>query len=148
MSNTLVKRKKSLNLGQYSFVLIFAALFLIYFFVNFKNGVPMLRWTGVTNILRHSAIVGLLSYGMAMIIITGDIDLSIGAILGCVSSFGCVIANIMLNAGVPSPNSLYDPESAAVDEDHVFDQADAHGCITPFGLPIKVKAMIDQKKGK
>ena len=102
MSNTLVKRKKSLNLGQYSFVLIFAALFLIYFFVNFKNGVPMLRWTGVTNFLRHSAIVGLLSYGMAMIIITGDIDLSIGAILGCVSSFGCVIANIMLNAGVPT----------------------------------------------
>ena len=65
--NTLVKRKKSLNLGQYSFVLIFAALFLIYFFVNFKGGHSQLKWTGVTNILRHSAIVGLLSYGMAMI---------------------------------------------------------------------------------
>lgn len=95
-NNTLVKRKKNLNLGQYSFVLIFVALFLIYFFVNFKEGQSQLKWTGVTNILRHSAIVGLLSYGMAMIIITGDIDLSIGAILGCVSSFGCVIANIML----------------------------------------------------
>lgn len=96
MSNTLVKRKKSLNLGQYSFVLIFVALFLIYFLVNNGN----LKWTGVTNILRHSAIVGILSYGMALIIITGDIDLSIGAILGCVSSFGCVIANVMLNKGV------------------------------------------------
>lgn len=96
--NTLVKRKKSLNLGQYSFVLIFAALFIIYFIVNKGN----LKWTGVTNILRHSAIVGLLSYGMALIIITGDIDLSIGAILGCVSSFGCVIANIMLNNNVPT----------------------------------------------
>lgn len=95
-NNTLLKRKKNLNLGQYSFVLIFVALFLIYFFVNFKEGQSQLKWTGVTNILRHSAIVGLLSYGMAMIIITGDIDLSIGAILGCVSSFGCVIANIML----------------------------------------------------
>ena len=102
MSNTLVKRKKSFNLGQYSFVLIFAALFLIYFFVNFKNGQSQLKWTGVTNILRHSAIVGLLSYGMAMIIITGDIDLSIGAILGCVSSFGCVIANMMQNLAVPT----------------------------------------------
>ena len=87
-NNTLVKRKKSLNLGQYSFVLIFAALFLIYFFVNFKGGQSQLKWTGVTNILRHSAIVGLLSYGMAMIIITGDIDLSIGAILGCVMMIG------------------------------------------------------------
>lgn len=98
MSNTLTKRKKSFNLGQYSFVLIFAALFLIYFLVNEGN----LKWTGVTNILRHSAIVGLLSYGMALIIITGDIDLSIGAILGCVSSFGCVIANIMLLNNVPT----------------------------------------------
>ena len=96
--NTLVKRKKNLNLGQYSFVLIFAALFLIYFLVNKGN----LKWTGVTNILRHSAIVGLLSYGMALIIITGDIDLSIGAILGCVSSFGCVIANIMLLQNMPT----------------------------------------------
>ena len=101
-NNTLVKRKKSFNLGQYSFVLIFVALFLIYFFVNFKEGQSQLKWTGVTNIFRHSAIVGLLSYGMAMIIITGDIDLSIGAILGCVSSFGCVVANLMLNKGVPT----------------------------------------------
>ena len=96
--NTLVKRKKNLNLGQYSFILIFAALFLIYFLVSGGN----LKWTGVTNILRHSAIVGLLSYGMALIIITGDIDLSIGAILGCVSSFGCVIANIMLLKNLPT----------------------------------------------
>lgn len=103
MSNTLIKRKKNLNLGQYSFVLIFAALFLIYFLVNIKDGQSQLKWTGVTNILRHSAIVGLLSYGMALIIITGDIDLSVGAILGCVSSFGCVIANMMLNNGVSTP---------------------------------------------
>lgn len=94
--NTLTKRKKSLNLGQYSFVLIFAALFLIYFLVSGGN----LKWTGITNILRHSAIVGLLSYGMAIIIITGDIDLSIGAILGCISSFGCVVANVMTNNNV------------------------------------------------
>lgn len=96
--NTLKTRKKSFNIGQYSFVLIFAALFLIYLLVSGGN----LKWTGITNILRHSAIVGLLSYGMGMIIITGDIDLSIGAILGCVSSFGCVIANLMLVNNVPT----------------------------------------------
>ena len=54
----------------------------------------------------------------------------------------------MINAGVTSPNSLYDPEIATFDEDHVYDQADANGFINLFGLPIKVKAMIDQKKGK
>lgn len=96
--NTLVRRKRKLNLGQYSYIYIFVALFLIYFLVSEGN----LKWTGITNILRHSAIVGLLSYGMALIIITGDIDLSIGAILGCVSSFGCVIANMMLANGAPT----------------------------------------------
>ena len=54
----------------------------------------------------------------------------------------------MINAGVTSVNSLYDPEIATFDEDHVYDQADANGFINLFGLPIKVKAMIEQKKGK
>ena len=54
----------------------------------------------------------------------------------------------MINAGVTSVNSLYDPEIATFDEDHVYNQADANGFINLFGLPIKVKAMIDQKKGK
>ena len=31
---------------------------------------------------------------MGLIIITGDIDLSVGAILGCVASFGCLIFNL------------------------------------------------------
>ena len=53
--------------------------------------------------------------------------------------------NIM-NAGATSPFSLYDPEIATFDEDHVYDQKDSIGFINLFGLPIKVKAMIDKKK--
>ena len=53
--------------------------------------------------------------------------------------------NIM-NAGTTSPFSLYDPEIATFDEDHVYDQKDSIGFIILFGLPIKVKAMIDKKK--
>ena len=53
--------------------------------------------------------------------------------------------NIM-NAGTSSPFSLYDPEIATFDEDHVYDQKDSIGFINLFGLPIKVKAMIDKKK--
>ena len=54
----------------------------------------------------------------------------------------------MINAGVTSPNSLYDEEIATFAEDEVYDQTDSAGFINLFGLPIKVKAMIDQKKGK
>ena len=47
--------------------------------------------------------------------------------------------NIM-NAGVTSPYSLYNPEVATFDEDNVYNQADAAGFINLYGLPIKVRA--------
>lgn len=55
--------------------------------------------------------------------------------------------NIM-NAGMTSPNSLYSEEIATFGEDHVYDQADSAGFINLFGLPLKVKALLDEKKIK
>lgn len=55
--------------------------------------------------------------------------------------------NIM-NAGVTSPYSLYDPEIATFDEDEVYDQAQSKGFIDLYGLPISVKAKLDAKLGK
>ena len=52
--------------------------------------------------------------------------------------------NIM-DAGVTSPYSLYDPEIATFDEDEVYNQADADGFINLFGLPIKVYAHMKAK---
>ena len=52
----------------------------------------------------------------------------------------------IINAGVTSPYSLYDPEVATFDEDEVYDQKDSAGFINLFGLPIKVKAQLDAKR--
>ena len=52
----------------------------------------------------------------------------------------------IINAGVTSPYTLYDEEVATFDEDHVYDQKDSAGFINLFGLPIKVKAMLDAKR--
>ena len=54
----------------------------------------------------------------------------------------------MINAGVTSPYSLYDAEIATFGEDEIYDQKDSAGFINLFGLPIKVKAMIDGKNKK
>ena len=94
--NTLKTKRQKFSISQYSYVLIFLALFILYYIVN--HG---LKWTGITNILRHSGVVGVISLGMGIIIITGEIDLSVGAILACVASFGCVFFNVMNNAGLP-----------------------------------------------
>ncbi len=54
----------------------------------------------------------------------------------------------IINAGVTSPYTLYDEEVATFDEDHVYNQADSAGFINLFGLPIKVKAVLDAKRNK
>ena len=54
----------------------------------------------------------------------------------------------IINAGVMSPNSLYSEEIATFGEDDVYDQNDSAGFINLFGLPIKVKALLDEKKLK
>ena len=54
----------------------------------------------------------------------------------------------MINAGMWSDYSLYDPEIATFDEDEVYNQADSAGFINLFGLPIKVQAKVDAKNCK
>ena len=53
----------------------------------------------------------------------------------------------IINAGVTSPYSLYDPEIATFDEDEVYNQADAAGFINLYGLPNKVYAKMKAKNG-
>ena len=52
----------------------------------------------------------------------------------------------IINAGVTSPYTLYSEEVATFDEDDVYNQADATGFINLFGLPLHVKAKLDQKR--
>jgi len=54
----------------------------------------------------------------------------------------------IINAGVTSPFSLYDPEIATFDEDNVYNQADSAGFINLFGLPVKVNAKVKAKNDK
>ncbi len=54
----------------------------------------------------------------------------------------------VINAGVTSPFSLYDPEIATFDEDEVYDQNDSAGFINLFGLPVKVYAAMKAKNNK
>ncbi|MBO4341814.1 MAG: argininosuccinate synthase [Clostridia bacterium] len=53
----------------------------------------------------------------------------------------------IINAGVTSPYSLYSEDFATFDADDVYDQKDSAGFINLFGLPIKVKAILDAERG-
>lgn len=50
----------------------------------------------------------------------------------------------IISAGISSPYSLYSEEYATFDEDEVYNQNDSAGFINLFGLPITVKAKMEQ----
>lgn len=51
----------------------------------------------------------------------------------------------IINAGIKSPYSLYSEDVATFGVDEVYNQKDADGFINLFGLPLKVKAMLENK---
>ena len=49
--------------------------------------------------------------------------------------------------GRKSPNSLYREDFATFGHDNVYDQSDAEGFINLFGLPLKVRALVELENG-
>ncbi len=70
----MTKKLKALWAG-YNFVVIFLVIFAAYLIINGKET----SWTTITNIFLHSAILGTIALGQGMIVLTGDIDLSVGS---------------------------------------------------------------------
>jgi len=60
---------------EFNFILVFIVIFIVYLMINGSAT----TWTSVTNIFLHSAIMGTIALGMGMVILTGDIDLSVGS---------------------------------------------------------------------
>ncbi len=54
----------------------------------------------------------------------------------------------IIPAGIESPHSLYSEEIATFGEDEVYDQMDSKGFINLFGLPIRVRAMLEEQRRK
>ncbi len=56
-----------------------------------------MNWTNIMNIARQTTINGIIAIGMACVIITGEIDLSVGSVL----AFSTLIVGKLIGAGVP-----------------------------------------------
>jgi ribose transport system permease protein len=73
---------------QYSYVMIFIAIFITFVIVS-KN----LTWSGIMLVLRQSAVIGIIGFGMALVILVGDIDLSVGSGLVLISGLSVMVYN-------------------------------------------------------
>lgn len=78
--------------GEYSYILVFVAIFAVYAFTS--SG---LTWSGVMNVFRHSAVIGIIGLGMGLVCLTGEIDLSVGAMLALDGGFSVMIFNMTDN---------------------------------------------------
>jgi argininosuccinate synthase len=52
------------------------------------------------------------------------------------------------SAGAKSPYSLYNEAFSTFGRDEVYNQKDAEGFINLFGLPLKVRALMEKRVGK
>ena len=53
----------------------------------------------------------------------------------------------IISAGSKSPYSLYDHDMVTFEEDEVYNQADGTGFVNLFGLPLKVRAQMQERAG-
>lgn len=80
---------------RYSFIFVFAIILLVYAFTIQANG-NTFKWGHITAILasQNTVIVGTMALGMALVIITGQIDLSVGSALVLCSGVAIMAFNI------------------------------------------------------
>lgn len=86
--------KKTKNIAKriwddFNFVIIFIIIFGVFLYINGSAT----SWTSITNIFLHSAIMGTIALGMGMVILTGDIDLSVGSVFVFVGGLTIIFYN-------------------------------------------------------
>ena len=77
---------------KFNYIYIFAAIFLIYLF----SAIATFNWNLVTNILYSSVTVGIIAIGMGLIILTGEIDLSVGSSFAFIAGLSILSYNSIL----------------------------------------------------
>jgi ribose transport system permease protein len=95
--------KKLKQISSHSEFSVFAGFLLIFVAMSFASHY-FLKTSNIFNVLSQISRYGIISVGMALVIITGGIDLSVGYVVG-VSS--CVAAFLTTKAGLPWPAVLF-----------------------------------------
>jgi D-xylose transport system permease protein len=78
-------KKRTFNLRQYAMIIALIILFIL--FTSLTKG-SFIQTRNLSNLARQMAITGVLATGMAMVIISGNIDLSVGTLLGFIGGIG------------------------------------------------------------
>jgi ribose transport system permease protein len=96
-------RAPKLDLERYGSLLALGVLFVLAAVI----GRPyFLQVENLVNVMRQSSYTGIIALGMTFVIISGGIDLSVGAIAAFVASCGVLVMNHFLKAGSPEAGPI------------------------------------------
>lgn len=87
------KFKKFLN--EYNILLVTLLMVVI---STCLKGFTFLSLNNIINIIRSNAVIGIIAFGMAFVIITGNIDLSVGAEMVAVAALSITVVNLTNSA--------------------------------------------------
>ncbi|HEX7194013.1 MAG TPA: hypothetical protein VF207_03510, partial [Chthoniobacterales bacterium] len=65
-----------------------------------------LSWNNLSNVLTRSAFIGIISVGGTFVIVTGQIDLSVGAMAAFIASLMIIVMNRLAQSGWQLPAAL------------------------------------------
>jgi ribose transport system permease protein len=89
--------KQLKGLGKHSELPTFIALLVLCAVISFLSPF-FFTWQNIFNVLRQFSVIAILAVGQSLIIITGGIDLSVGALLGLMG----VMAALLAGMGLPA----------------------------------------------
>lgn len=75
--------------NKYNYVLIFLVILAVFLIINGSAT----TWVSLMNIPRHSTVIGIIALAMGLIILTGDIDLSVGSQLALIGGLTVMTFN-------------------------------------------------------
>ncbi len=91
-----VKKFLSSNIREISLIIVMIAISL---FVQFRSGGNFFTMENISDMLTETAVLAISAVGMMMVIVTGGIDLSIGAVMALGAMVGCTV--LKNNQSVP-----------------------------------------------
>jgi len=77
--------------AQYKIVALLVAVALIWLFFSWRTGGGFISPRNLSNLMRQMAVTGILACAMSFVIIAGEIDLSVGSLLGLLGGAAAVL---------------------------------------------------------
>ena len=90
-SNSANIAQLKLVFGRYKIIALLIAITIIWGFFSFMTDGGFLTARNLSNLLRQMSVTGILACGMVLVIIAGEIDLSVGSLLGLLGGVAAIL---------------------------------------------------------